>query len=105
MKTPGYKRAEAAKVARRFTPALLRAYASAQTAAVKRDCGGRYSKDEICGYDFDPVTCAQDLSAKPYLYRTDCEGGDFAIIEYRWDLSGEPGGRCGNEKPGNLPDG
>jgi hypothetical protein len=69
---------------RRFvTDALLRAIRDAEAALVKRDCGGAYREGEICGLDYDPLTCAQDSNPR-YLYRTETQHAGTARIAYAW---------------------
>jgi hypothetical protein len=66
-----------------LTPALLRAIREAEHRLVAKECGGHYRAGDICGLDYNPVTCAQD-SDPPYLYRTDAAQADQATISYRW---------------------
>ncbi|MDU7519929.1 MAG: hypothetical protein E7K72_00815 [Roseomonas mucosa] len=66
-----------------LTPALVAAIARVERALVRRNCGGRYRADEICGLNASPLTCAQD-SAEGYLYRTGAGGRDRAYVAYRW---------------------
>lgn len=69
---------------RRFlTEALLRAIRDAEAALVKRDCGGTYRDGDICGLDYDPLTCAQDSNPR-YLYRTETQNAGTARIAYAW---------------------
>jgi hypothetical protein len=49
---------------------------------VQQSCGGRYT-GEVCGLDFSPVTCAQDIN-DTYLYRTEFNCGHVADISYVW---------------------
>jgi hypothetical protein len=66
-----------------LTQPLLTAIARTEAALVKKDCGGRYRRGEICGLDYVPVTCAQD-SNDSYLYRIEQEGPLAARIAYAW---------------------
>ena len=67
-----------------FTKNLLQAVAKAESDAVKDSCGGKYIKGELCGLDFNPITCAQDYSEDGYLYRTIEDDGHKAIMFYLW---------------------
>lgn len=66
-----------------LTPKLIAAIRKAERALVRQDCGGKYRKDEVCGIDFDPVTCSQDTSPG-YLYHTILDLGPKVVIEYAW---------------------
>jgi hypothetical protein len=66
-----------------LTAPLLASITVKQKAAVQADCGGQYRKDELCGLDFLPIECAQDVSAS-YLYRTVSSGEDRAVITSYW---------------------
>jgi hypothetical protein len=66
-----------------LTQPLLAAIAQAEAAEVKKNCGGKYIRGELCGLDYDPVTCAQDYN-DTYLYRTEQEGPLEARIAYTW---------------------
>ena len=69
--------------------ALIAAIRAEEKAAVQRDCGGHYAKSEICGLDYSPITCAQD-SNTTYVYRTEVDQGDEAIIAYAWGKDDKP---------------
>ncbi|MDE2630625.1 MAG: hypothetical protein KGM97_06505, partial [Alphaproteobacteria bacterium] len=73
--------------ARMLTPALVAAMSKAEKTLVRKDCGGKYLKDEICGLDYSPLTCAQD-SSPSYIYHTILELPGRTVIEYAW-----PGGK------------
>jgi hypothetical protein len=74
-----------------FTPALEGAWAEAEAALVRHDCGGKYSDDgEICGMNSSPLSCAQDYSEKGYLYRMDCLTASSATISMRWPWIEKP---------------
>ena len=84
LKIPGYAARQDHAYAHLFTKNLLIAWANAQAQFVQQDCGGKYLEGEICGIDENPVSCAQDFSDKEYLYQTQEESGQKAIISYRW---------------------
>jgi hypothetical protein len=71
-----------------FTKPLLAAWRLAERKAVRVNCHGHYQKGELCGIDYDMLTCAQD-EADTYLYRTDVDDGHVARIAYKW-LGNEP---------------
>ena len=62
---------------------LIAAMSAKEKALVQAACDGHYRKGELCGLDYSPITCAQDLSDS-YLYRTEASGGDRAEISYYW---------------------
>jgi hypothetical protein len=68
--------------ARILTPKVIASIRKAERALVRQDCGGKYRKDEVCGIDFDPITCAQD-SSPAYLYHTILDLGPKVVIEYK----------------------
>ena len=73
-----------------FTPALRAAWAAAEAAAVRRNCGGRQVTGEACGIDIHPITCAQDSSPNGYVYRTEATtDGDRVMLSYRWPRTTE----------------
>ncbi|MBI4383274.1 MAG: sel1 repeat family protein [Nitrospinae bacterium] len=77
--TPYYDAEKDTGYARLFTKTFLRAAAKKEADAVKRSCDGKYT-GEICGLDFNPITCAQDYSESGYLHRTMEDDGSKAII-------------------------
>lgn len=90
LKRPDRDQKKDRKYKEMFTPALERAWAEAEAAEVKKNCGGRYLDGEICGIDFRPLVCAQDYSEKGYLYRMDCLGEEATAITMRWPLTERP---------------
>lgn len=66
-----------------FTRQLLDVIAAVEKSEVERDCGGRYT-DEICGLDFNPITCAQDEPEKGYAYRTEKSSARRQVIAMSW---------------------
>lgn len=66
-----------------MTPALIAALVNEEKKMVQKDCGGKYREGELCGFDYSPITCAQDL-APFYLYHTVLDLNDRVIIEYEW---------------------
>jgi hypothetical protein len=68
-----------------LTPPLLAAIRRSEDQLVRKSCGGYYT-GEVCGLDFSPVTCAQDMN-DAYLYRTEFKRGHVAEISYAWSLA------------------
>jgi hypothetical protein len=66
-----------------LTPALIAALVKEEKKMVQKDCGGKYLQGEICGFDYSPITCAQD-SAPSYLYHTVLDLQSRVVIEYAW---------------------
>jgi hypothetical protein len=90
LKRPGYDATKDAGYSRLFTPNLLLAWAHAEAELVKQDCGGKYLEGEICGFDYSPITCAQDSSDSGRVYRTIEATDDAVRIAYRWGGRGAP---------------
>lgn len=66
----------------------MKSVADVERRLVKKTCGGVYD-GEICGLDFNPVTCAQDYSEDGYVYRTEDTGHGAAVVSLKWPrLSG-----------------
>jgi len=79
--------------ARLFTPAFLKAVRTRERELVERDCGGDYVDGELCGLEYSPITCAQDVSDAGYWFYTYRAGPKDAVLtvifgEYR--ENGEP---------------
>ena len=82
--TPWYKpRADKGYVGY-FTKHFLSVMAEMEKKAVKDNCKGKYLKGEICGLDYNPLTCAQDQAETRYLYRADSSDDAKAVISYVW---------------------
>jgi hypothetical protein len=71
------------KYASLLTAKLKRTILAEERRMVKQDCGGVYT-GEICGFNSDPITCAQDYSEDGYIYRTEQATNDMAIVFLRW---------------------
>ena len=82
--TPDYKPKADKGYAGHFTQRLLRDMAEMEKKAVQQNCKGKYIKGELCGTEYNPLTCAQDASDSGYLYRTDSSGNSKATISYAW---------------------
>jgi hypothetical protein len=72
-----------------LTAPVIAAMSAKEKAMVQAACGGHYRKGEVCGMDFSPITCAQDLSDS-YLYRTEASAEDRADISYYWPGTDKP---------------
>jgi hypothetical protein len=66
-----------------LTPALIAALRNEEKKLVRKECGGKYLDGEECGFDYSPITCAQD-SEPSYIYHTILEFDAKAVIEYAW---------------------
>ncbi|QAZ67535.1 hypothetical protein [Solidesulfovibrio carbinolicus] len=87
---PGGGKGDAA-LARELTTARLRHdLAELERKAVRDNCKGRYIPGELCGLDYNPLTCAQDESDAPYSYRTTAATPDRADIVYSWPGAANP---------------
>lgn len=90
---PGGGKGEAA-LARELTTARLRHdLAELERKAVRDNCKGRYIPGELCGLDYNPLTCSQDASDAPYGYRTTAATADRADIAYSWPGAADPSAR------------
>lgn len=66
-----------------FSKNLMESIADAERRLVKQTCGGVYD-GEICGLDFNPITCAQDYSEDGYVYKTEETGREAVVISLKW---------------------
>ncbi len=67
-----------------FSKKLINSWREAEKEQVQRDCDGQYIHGEQCGLGFDPLLCAQDISEVGYLYRTEYQTEQSAVITYAW---------------------
>ncbi len=51
---------------------------------VNQDCDGEYIDGDMCGINYNPLTCAQDYYDEGYIYKTLSSDDKTAIIAYRW---------------------
>jgi len=94
-----------------LTADLLASLRAEEKKLVDKDCGGKYREGDICGMDFNPLTCAQD-TVQPMKFRTLSQNADVAVIarddaSYRmvrtasgWKLDGV---KCGGDAKFNFP--
>jgi hypothetical protein len=68
---------------RMLSAPLLAAFVSQQRRVLKADCGGKYLEGELCGMDYDPITCAQD-SPDHYLFETLRADPTSAVVKMSW---------------------
>lgn len=66
---PGYDPSKDNGYSHLFTPALLKAWTDKEANLLRQDCGGKYIDGEICGIDYSPITCGQDIVGG-HFYRT-----------------------------------
>ena len=69
------------------TQPLLNSWNKYEVEIVKKDCGGTYKDGEICGIDYNPLTCTQDNNEGKYVYSTYFDNKRTAIISYKWEKS------------------
>lgn len=87
---PGGGKGDAALAGQLTTARLRQDLAGQERKAVRDNCKGRYVPGEICGLDYNPLTCAQDESDAPYGYRTTDATADRADIAYSWPGAAGP---------------
>ena len=63
-----------------LTAALLAAIRKAERDMVRRDCGGRYKSGEVCGLDYNPITCAQDRIGQRFVATMSDAAGHSRIV-------------------------
>lgn len=62
-----------------FSQSLLHKLSQEEATLVKENCGGIYKEGEICGMDYDPITCSQDPPER-YAYKTLSQAPNKAVI-------------------------
>jgi hypothetical protein len=62
-----------------LTPKLIASLQAEEKKLVAQDCGGKYREGDICGIDYNPLTCAQD-TVRPLSYKTVQQSADTAVI-------------------------
>lgn len=72
-----------------FTQALRQAWLQKDKELALVDCGKAQVAGQICGLDYDPFFCAQDIPIEPVLYNTIRSDKDTAIISVSWAKDGE----------------
>lgn len=90
LKRPWYNEKKDTGYSQLFTKNLLTAWARAEATLVQKNCGGKYSKGEVCGIDYNPITCAQDISEDGYFYKTEKADGRQAVVSYEWSQKDSP---------------
>ncbi len=81
--TPGYDPKKDSGYSLLFTKKLLRVMAKKESDLVKKECNGKYT-NEICGIDYNPITCSQDFIDEGYLFQTKEDTGHKAVIHFLW---------------------
>lgn len=84
LKTPQYDPKVANDYSRYFTKRLCDDMAAMEKMAVEENCQGKYIDGEVCGTDYNPLTCSQDGSEAPYQYRTESSADGKAVVAYKW---------------------
>lgn len=87
---PGGGKHDVALAGELTTARLRQDLAGQERKAVRDNCKGRYVPGEICGLDYNPLTCSQDESDAPYGYRTTAGAADRADIVYSWPGAANP---------------
>ena len=87
---PGGGKGDAALARELTTARLRRDLTELERQAVRNNCKGRYIPGELCGLDYNPLTCAQDESDAPYSYRTTAASAERADIVYSWPGAADP---------------
>lgn len=82
--TPQYKPKADKGYARYVTKRLLADMAAMEKAAVTANCKGKYVAGELCGVDYNPLTCAQDEAEGAYQYKTESAADGKAVVAYKW---------------------
>lgn len=90
--TPFYKPQADKGYGRYFTKRLLTGMAAMERETVRANCRGKYLEGELCGTEYNPLTCAQDEMAG-YLFRTLSQDDGQAVIDYRWPTEKRSMGR------------
>lgn len=70
-----------------MTQGLFDAIQQEERRLIDLNCDGNALGDEICGFDYNPITCTQD-NEPHYTYRTLAMDGNITRIEYRWPKLG-----------------
>ena len=62
-----------------LTPKLVASLQAEQKRLLDEDCGGKYVDGDICGMDYNPLTCAQD-TIRPVGTKTMRMSADSALV-------------------------
>lgn len=79
LKRPWYDPAKGSGYENMFSRTLLDEWARAEASMVKESCDGVYREGEICGIDYDPISCSQD-PPDAYTYRTKIASNQRVVI-------------------------
>ncbi|CCG42825.1 hypothetical protein [Magnetospirillum molischianum] len=66
-----------------FSKELMKRVADVERRFLNKTCNGVYD-GEICGLDYNPITCVQDYSDVGYVYRTENTGHGAAVVSLKW---------------------
>lgn len=62
-----------------LTPALINRIHTKEKQTVDKTCGGHYSSQNVCGLDFNPITCSQEDLGR-LSFKTRAKQSDVRII-------------------------
>jgi hypothetical protein len=71
-----------------FTPNMVNAWQQENKRIAEQDCGGAFLEENSCGFDYDPLLCAQDDNDGKFIYRTEYQSSKQTLISMQWD--GQP---------------
>ena len=76
------------QLGRYFSRHLLDAVAAFERNLVSKDCGGHYVEGDMCGFEYSPLTCAQDIPDDGYMFATEFRDSGATIITASWAMVG-----------------
>jgi hypothetical protein len=76
-----------------FSREVIDSIAGLERKWVKEDCNGKYRNDEICGFDYNPLNCAQDSPPYGYFFAVETQGDGQAVIAVSWGENDTLAGR------------
>ncbi|WP_156520955.1 hypothetical protein [Magnetospirillum moscoviense] len=78
---------------RYFTDAYLNSARIVERRLLNSECGGKYIRGEICGYNASALNCAQSDSELGYFFSTETTSASQATILVAWGGNSTPTGR------------
>ncbi len=82
----GYDKKLEKRYAHLFSKKLLNLWRKREKELVQENCGGQYIQGDQCGFDYSPLTCAQD-APNAYFYRTLSQNNSMVIIQSAWSFN------------------
>jgi hypothetical protein len=70
-----------------LTAKLIARITADEKRMVSETCNDVYVEGEVCGFDYDPILCAQDVNPT-YVYKTLQADASRASIDYSWPMEG-----------------